>query len=247
MTAYIRDNSLPAPNDRERPGLFTGLSLRSPIRMKTTLAAAAGLLVALGAVAILLTGPVPSLGGVGDATDSPSDGIDGTDEAGGAGPGDGSDGSSDGATPTATPYPDGTPMADETPDRTATPTTPTPTVRPPSSGSAFAFTIDRVEECGDSCRRVTATVTNNRSAPATNVTLDLDLYAGNRTSGDPLWNGTERIGSLESGESVTVQREVELSTRQAVAIGTRDGWITLEAVVRSDETAETIRKRRNVF
>lgn len=118
-------------------------------------------------------------------------------------------------------------------------TTPTP--------APFAFEVLRIEECGDTCRDVTAEVTNNQNEAATGVQVYTRIYAGNSSdSGDRVWEGTEDIGRLEAGESATSTRRVDLSYGEALEIQNEGGWITILTTVESDDVTITFKERRNV-
>jgi hypothetical protein len=111
----------------------------------------------------------------------------------------------------------------------------------------FAFEVVRIEECGTTCRDVTAAVTNSRDERATGVQVYTTIYAGNSTDGDDeVWAGTEDVGTLEAGESATSTRRVDLSFGAALKIQNADGWITLVTTVESDEVTITFEDRRNV-
>jgi hypothetical protein len=126
----------------------------------------------------------------------------------------------------------------ETPTRTGS----TATAEP---GPAFAFAIDRIEECGRTCRDVTSTLTNGGAA-ASDVTVYTRIYAGNGTDGDVLWAGRERVGALGAGESYTTTERVELSLTDAVAVESEDGWITVRTTIKSAERTVTTTQRRRV-
>jgi hypothetical protein len=115
----------------------------------------------------------------------------------------------------------------------------------PEPGPAFAFAIDRIEECGRSCRDVTSTLTND-GADATDVTVYTRIYVGNGTDGDVIWEGNERVGDLGAGESYTTTERVELSLVDAVVVESAGGWITVQTTVQSDETTVTFTQRRQV-
>jgi hypothetical protein len=110
----------------------------------------------------------------------------------------------------------------------------------------FAFLIDRIEECGDTCRDVTSTLENGGAA-ASDVTVYTRIYAGNGTDGDVVWQGTEPVGDLGGGESYTATKRVDLSFRGALAIRGENGWITVQTTVESDERTVTFTQRRNVL
>lgn len=126
--------------------------------------------------------------------------------------------------------------------------TPSPTATPPptTAGQPFNFSIDQVEECGRTCRRVTATVTNRQAVRASNVSLDFQAFAGNGTDGRRVWNATESAGTLDPDESRTVTRQIDLSLEDVYAISEEDGWITVETTIRSENASMTTTERRNV-
>lgn len=114
--------------------------------------------------------------------------------------------------------------------------------RPP-----FSFTIDRIKECGRTCRDVTATLHNNQNQPARNATVVTRIYAGNSTEqGDRIWKGTESIGAVAAGGSATRTQRVKLSMSEAFAVQRNDGWITIDTTVTSTETTVSFRDRRDV-
>lgn len=167
----------------------------------------------------------------------------------GVGPAPGSDasGSDVGSFPTATPAsPDeGAASSTGVADTTAAPgtatTTPTPIPRP-----SFAFTIERVEECGSTCRDVTTTLRNEGDAEATGVVVYTRVFVGKGTDGDVVWTGRERVGTLAVGASHTATRRVELSFSEGLAIQRADGWITVQTTVQSDQRTVTYTDPRDV-
>lgn len=109
----------------------------------------------------------------------------------------------------------------------------------------FAFAIDRIEECGRTCRDVTSTLTNDGAA-ASDVTVYTRIYAGNGTDGDVIWEGRERVGALGAGESYTTTERVELSLTDALAVENEGGWITVQTTIQSAEKTVTVTQRRQV-
>lgn len=105
----------------------------------------------------------------------------------------------------------------------------------------FSFTIDDIGTCGQTCRDVTATVTNNQDETATGVTVYTRVFAGqNDTETDDLvWEGQENVGTLEADGAHTSTTRVELSLQDAQKIKQHDGWITILTTVESDETTVT--------
>lgn len=136
--------------------------------------------------------------------------------------------------PTATPA-DGA-MSEGAAETTATETAP------------FTFTIDEIEECGQTCRDVTATLHNNQEETATGVSVFTRVFAGedNTDEEDLVWEGKEEIGTVEAGGSHSSTERVELSLQEALKIDQHDGWITIVTTVQSDDTAVTFRDSERV-
>lgn len=119
-----------------------------------------------------------------------------------------------------------------------------------SSGDAapFSFTVDNVEECGPTCRDVTATLHNDQDEPATGVTVYIRIFAGqnNTDIDDRVWEGRVDVGSLDPGGVSTTTERVELSIQDARKVDQADGWITILTTVQSDETTVTFRESEQV-
>jgi len=116
-----------------------------------------------------------------------------------------------------------------------------------TAGPPFTSTVDRVEECGQTCRDVTTTLTNNQSTADSNVTVYTRIYVGNGTDGDVAWEGTESVGHLDAGESYTTTKRVELSVADAYAVEQHDGWITVQTTVESDNETMTVVEQHQVI
>lgn len=115
------------------------------------------------------------------------------------------------------------------------------------SSAPFSLRIRSVEECGDTCRDVTAELSNDRDVDATGVAVYTRVYAGNSTDGDDeVWEGTERVGRLDADESVAVTRRVEVSYADAIEIRNGDGWVTILTTVDADDATVTFTRRRDV-
>jgi hypothetical protein len=115
-----------------------------------------------------------------------------------------------------------------------------------TSGDPFSFAVEQVEQCGRTCRDVTTSLVNRQSSEASNVTVRTRIYAGNGTSGDPVWTGEERVGTLAAGASETTTKRVSLSLSDALEIERNGGWITVETTVRSDGETMTVVEHRDV-
>ena len=116
-----------------------------------------------------------------------------------------------------------------------------------SSTPPFTVTIDRIEECGQTCRDVTSTLTNQQETDATGVTVYSRIFVGNSTaSDDEIWRGSQQVGALAAEESFTATRRVELSYSEAFAVQQADGWITIQTTIQTDQRTLTYTERRDV-
>lgn len=111
---------------------------------------------------------------------------------------------------------------------------------------AFRTEVERIENCGRTCRDVTGRITNDGDADATGVTVYTRIFVGNGTDGDVVWEGKREIGTLEAGASVTATQRVQLSYAEALAVRGADGWITVQTTVQSDQKTVTATERRDV-
>lgn len=105
----------------------------------------------------------------------------------------------------------------------------------------FSFTVQEIEECGQTCRDVTAAVENNQNETASEVTVYTRIFAGEDSTDtdDLVWEGTEDVGTLDSGASHTTTQRVELTLQEARKIDQHDGWITIVTTVESNEETVT--------
>jgi hypothetical protein len=116
-----------------------------------------------------------------------------------------------------------------------------------ASTPPFVFTVNAIEECGQTCRDVTSTLTNQQNGTAEGITVYTRIHAGNATDdGDVVWEGSEDVGTLETDESYTTSRRVELSFGDAYAIEQADGWITIRTTVETADRTVTLSDQRKV-
>lgn len=140
--------------------------------------------------------------------------------------------------PTATPESDDDgSTATESPDSSTATATPTP---------PFGFAIDTIEECGQTCRDVTSTLTNQQDATAENVTVYTRIFVGQGTDGDEIWRGQEDAGTLSAGDSYTAEKRVELSLSDGLAVENNGGWITVQTTVEAEGQTVTFTDERQV-
>lgn len=114
-------------------------------------------------------------------------------------------------------------------------------------GPRFTLFIDRIEECGTTCRDVTVTLTNEQNRTASDVMVYTRIYVGNSTAEDDLaWEGTEPVGRMEPNGTHTATKRIQLSYGESLAIKGNGGWITVQTTVQSAESTVTFEDRRNV-
>lgn len=189
------------------------------VKTVATVALVAGLVIGAGAVAVVL--------GVGP--------LGGNSASGGE--------ISDFPTATGTPYSDGSNSGSGS-DTSGDSNTNSDTGDSPP----FSFTIDNTESCGDTCRDVTATLTNEQNETATGTTVYTRIYAGKSTAeSDLIWQGKQDIGTLEAGASATRTQRVKLSYGEAYSVQQNDGWITVVTTVQTDDQTVTFKNERNVL
>lgn len=141
-----------------------------------------------------------------------------------------------------TDFPTETPAATASGGSTATGAS-TGTATPP-----FAFEIERIETCGETCRDVTASLTNQQDEPAEDVTVFTRIYAGedNTAEEDLVWSGKEEVGTLQAGETHTATKRVELSLNEGLAVENHGGWVTIVTTVQTADRTVTYRESRQV-
>jgi hypothetical protein len=112
----------------------------------------------------------------------------------------------------------------------------------------LSFTIDDIEECGQTCRDVTTTLHNNQNETATGVTVYTRIFAGedNTAEEDVVWEGKKEVGTVGAGGSRTATERVELSLQEAREIDQQDGWITIVTTVETDEQTVTFQDSEQV-
>lgn len=106
------------------------------------------------------------------------------------------------------------------------------------------FTIDtkRIEECGNTCRDVTVSLTNNGNHSREGITVTTKMYADD----DKIWMGKKSIGTLGSDESTTRTARVKIGFVDAAKVKQNDGTVTIKTVVRWESGSETFRETRQV-
>lgn len=114
--------------------------------------------------------------------------------------------------------------------------------------SPFDFTIDEIEECGEGCRDVTATLFNEGEDEETGIFVETEIFAGedNTDPDDRVWEGSESIGTIEAGGSHTSTQRVQLGLEEAVQIDDEDGWVTIVTTIESDQRIVVIQDSEQI-
>jgi hypothetical protein len=113
-----------------------------------------------------------------------------------------------------------------------------------SGGGQRPFTLDveKLDDCGNTCRDVTVSLTNNGGNPRENVSVTTNVYAGQ----DSVWQGEASVGTLASDESTRRTEHVDVGYVGGAKIERNGGTVTIETVVRWDGGAATYREQRQV-
>lgn len=111
----------------------------------------------------------------------------------------------------------------------------------PTEADPFSFAIDEVEECGDTCRDVTATLENQQTETAENVTVYTRVFAGenNTDTDDVVWEGVDEAGTIEAGETYTSTERVELTLQEGRQVENEGGWVTIVTTIETDDATVT--------
>ncbi|WP_128477335.1 hypothetical protein [Halorussus pelagicus] len=116
--------------------------------------------------------------------------------------------------------------------------TPTTTM----TNSEYAFEIESIESCGNTCRDVTARLTNSGGETREDVTVTTAMLA----DGEVLWSGNETVGTLEPGESHVSTERIEVGFSGGLQISANDGYVAIVAVVESADGTSRFAERRKV-
>lgn len=114
------------------------------------------------------------------------------------------------------------------------------------SDAPFQMRVDSIDPCGRTCRDVTATLVNGQSRRATGVTVYTQIYAGNTTDGDPVWSGSQDVGTLDPGAAATNTTRVDLGLMDAAKVQQHGGHITVRLTVDTDRRTVRFVEHRDV-
>lgn len=111
-----------------------------------------------------------------------------------------------------------------------------------ATSSGYGFVIENIEKCGNTCRDVTAKLTNDGPEARRNVRVTTKMFADDTL----LWSGNETIGTLDSGESHVSTKRVDVGFSGGMAISANDGYVTIVTIVESAGGTTQFSERRKV-
>lgn len=107
----------------------------------------------------------------------------------------------------------------------------------------FSFHIKQIEDCGQTCREVTASITNNQEATAEGVVVRSVIYTG----GDKIWEGQNTLGDIATDEQVTDTKTVKLGYMAAYKVKQNDGEILVKTYVTTGGVTYVYSENRDVL
>ncbi|QCJ47301.1 MULTISPECIES: hypothetical protein [Haloprofundus] len=104
------------------------------------------------------------------------------------------------------------------------------------------FSVGEIEECGTTCRDVTAQVKNTGNESVDEIDVTVRIFADD----DEVWDGSVEVGSVDAAETQEQTIRVELGYLDAMKIKQNDGYITVRTTVTTDEGTFEFEERRKV-
>ncbi|WP_224447810.1 hypothetical protein [Haloprofundus salilacus] len=104
------------------------------------------------------------------------------------------------------------------------------------------FSVGEIEECGTTCRDVTAQVKNTGNESVDDIDVTVRIFADD----DEVWNGNVEVGAVDAGEVQEQTIRVELGYMDAYKIKQNDGYITVRTTVTTAEGSFEFTERRKV-
>ncbi|SEP20502.1 hypothetical protein SAMN04487948_12124 [Halogranum amylolyticum] len=106
----------------------------------------------------------------------------------------------------------------------------------------FRFDVRNIDSCGQTCRDVTVALTNTMNDTATNVEVSTEIYTG----GDEIWSASQSFPAVESTETKTRTKRVDLGYLDAAKVKQNGGEIRIETTVTWDGGEQSFTERRKV-
>lgn len=100
-----------------------------------------------------------------------------------------------------------------------------------ASSAPLSHTVENISNCGQTCRIMNATVTNQGNTTAANVEVQYRIYTGD----EQVWRGNATVGTLAVNASEPIQKRIEVSAGAGLMIRGNDGNVLIRANVTSDQ------------
>ncbi|WP_224332817.1 hypothetical protein [Haloprofundus halobius] len=104
------------------------------------------------------------------------------------------------------------------------------------------FSVGEIDECGTTCRDVTAHVKNTGNESVNDVDVTVRLFADD----DEVWDGSVEVGSVDAAETQEQTIRVELGYTDAYKIKQNDGYVTVRTTVTTADGTFEFEERRKV-
>ncbi|KTG10880.1 hypothetical protein AUR64_06770 [Haloprofundus marisrubri] len=104
------------------------------------------------------------------------------------------------------------------------------------------FSVGEIEECGTTCRDVTAEVRNTGNESIDDIDVEVHIFADD----DEVWDGNVEVGSVDAAASQQETIRVELGYMDAYKIKQNDGYITVKTTVTTASGTFSFEERRKV-
>jgi hypothetical protein len=115
-----------------------------------------------------------------------------------------------------------------------------------ATAAPFDVSVQRVTQCGRTCRDMTISLANEQPTAAEDVTVYTRMVAGTGTDGPVLFENRHLVGMLGAGAATTVPEHLDLSLSDVATIGTADGRVTVQLTIQSTDETMTVTDRRVV-
>ena len=98
-----------------------------------------------------------------------------------------------------------------------------------------------VEECGFTCRDVsaTATISNTGEADAEDVQVELLLFVPAGDTNRTIWEGSESVGLLPAGDSHSTTRDIRISGTDSLSVYENDCTYHYQFVIETTDGTNT--------
>lgn len=107
--------------------------------------------------------------------------------------------------------------------------TPPPVNTSTNSSAPLAHTVVNITTCGQTCRLMNTTVTNEGNSTAEDTTVHYRIYSGD----EQVWRGNRTIGTLAVNETAALETRIEVGMGQGMQIRSNDGDVLIRSNITS--------------